>query len=223
MLRIDALLGMKATMVAAILKLAIRDELCDAADPTRHLRATGPMYVLEQHEATPDTVRGMTLLGAIPANYARHAEMVVAPKFRGVSSPDETIEQIRRRFVGLSCVRVEDLGAPQEPAEVIALDVDEAYMVSFIRLTDGLAMPDAPVLIRPGREEIAGKHVVGGLNWQLATHARCITNVPFGLTAVLESAEVTGEMLRSPAVQQVIRAHVEQSVFSYKVHPVDPT
>jgi hypothetical protein len=222
MLRIDALLGMKATMVAAILTLAIRDELYDAADPTRRLYARGPMYVLEQHEATPETVRGMTLLGAIPPNYARHAEMVVAPKLRGVSGPDETIEEIRRRFAGLTCVRVEDLGAPQEPAEVIAMDVDEPYVVSFIRLTDGLAMPDAPVLIRPERDEIAGKHVVGVLNWQLATHARCITGVPLGLANVLQSAEVTGEVLADPTVQQVIRAHVEKSVFSYKVYPVDP-
>jgi Putative CRISPR-associated protein (Cas_VVA1548) len=161
---------------------------------------------------TPEGAKGKVLLGPVPPRFARHALLVAEPIIsvtEAERSGEFSVEEIIARFTGLSWFRVEDLGAPTEPAEIITSR--HAGLNEYIR-REGLARPDAPVEHHAQREHVEGKHAIGILPYRIGEFARLVTNVPTALPRHLQWAEITAEEQR---------AFITGDVFSYRVHRIE--
>jgi hypothetical protein len=158
----------------------------------------------------PEDVAGMTLLGPVPPRFARFAKRVAEPIIRVAERErggEFSVQEIVDRFDGLFWARVEDLGAPSEPADIITTRHES--LIEYIR-TRGLARPDAPVEPHAQIEQIRGKHAIGILPLRIGYAARCVTNVPTALPTSRQWTELS-------SVQEQLQ-YLAGDVFSYRVH-----
>jgi hypothetical protein len=220
-MHIDALVGMSSSAtVAAIIWLAERDMLHHIRDRQARVVVDSRTQRIPAELASAERLRGLNLLGGIPPSRAIHAGVICSPTFgdrdhRKLSAPEHVWH-----FLGLNCVRVEDLGRASEPAELIVSD--DPVAVRLMRVW-GMASPDA-LQLEPSRltvADVAGKTVVGYMNWGLAIHARQITSLPLGLTTSLRSMPATSGMSDDAAADRIL-AVIRKYVVTYRVHEVSP-
>jgi hypothetical protein len=161
----------------------------------------------------PEDVAGMTLLGPVPPRFARFAKYVAEPIIRVAEhergGTELSVQETIDRFQGLFWARVEDLGAPSEPADIITTRHES--LIEYIRIA-GLARPDAPVEPHAQVEHVSGKHAIGILPVRIGYAARCVTNVPTALPTSRQWTELS-------SVEEQIQ-YLAGDVFSYRVHAV---
>ena len=181
-------------------------------EAVRRLGLVGPDTPVFDAADDPQLVTGMVLLGSVPPRCARYARLIAEPVIRvslGERDGELPVEEIMSRYEGLRWFRVEGLGWPPEPAEIIA--TRHEGLAEFIR-TEGLATPDAPVEPHAQREHVEGKHAAGILPYRIAVAARLVTNVPMAIPVEREWDELTLEE------QWQYLAGVP---FAYRVHHVE--
>jgi hypothetical protein len=215
MIYIHALVSPIRNLNSAMRQLGLDGELNDVRDPTARVVVDGRTKALLG--PGPEALRDLNVLGAVPALHATYAGIVAAPRFEIAPDRFTAVWQIQQEFLGLDCVRVTHLGAPQELADVVVAS-DPAIRRYILDL--GLAKPRARVIARVRNvAQVRGMHVVGFPQWKWAQHARLMTIVPESVPEALDDPRMTPELLERSG--DYIVKYVQDHTFTCRVDPVD--